>query len=129
MAKMGRPKTKIGIEQFEYLCSIMCTEEEIAGVFKCSVDTINNWCKENYDGKTFSEIYKMLSAQGKMSLRRYQFKMAERNPSMAIWLGKQYLGQTDKQEVSAIVSEDETVDKMHNFFNSKKALWKKEHDE
>ena len=30
-----------------------------------------------------------------MSLRRTQFKLAEKNPTMAIWLGKQYLGQRD----------------------------------
>ena len=27
--------------------------------------------------------------------------MAKKNPTMAIWLGKQYLGQTDKQELKA----------------------------
>jgi hypothetical protein len=30
-----------------------------------------------------------------MSLRRAQFKLAETNASMAIFLGKQYLGQKD----------------------------------
>ncbi len=36
-----------------------------------------------------------------MSLRRLQWKAAkENNVTMLIWLGKQYLGQTDKQEVS-----------------------------
>lgn len=121
MAKMGRPKIDIKKDVFERLCSIMCTEEEIAGVFQCSIDTICNWCKENYNGQTFSEVYKMLSASGKVSLRRYQFKMAEHNPSMAIWLGKQYLGQTDKQEVTAVVTDDETIREMQNFFDNKKA--------
>ena len=30
-----------------------------------------------------------------MSLRRYQFQLAQKNTAMAIWLGKQYLGQRD----------------------------------
>ena len=34
-----------------------------------------------------------------MSLRRTQFKLAEKNPTMAIFLGKQYLGQRDNIEV------------------------------
>ena len=34
-----------------------------------------------------------------MSLRRTQFKLAEKNPTMAIWLGKQQLGQRDNIEV------------------------------
>ena len=32
-----------------------------------------------------------------------QFKLAEKNPTMAIWLGKQYLNQRDRQEVYAEV--------------------------
>ena len=33
-----------------------------------------------------------------MSIRRKQYNMSETNVTMAIWLGKQYLGQTDKVE-------------------------------
>lgn len=92
--KMGRPEIKIKKEDFEKLCALQCTEEEIAGFYDCSVDTINNWCKKTYN-ETFSDTYKKKSAKGKMSLRRHQFKLAERNASMAIFLGKQYLGQRD----------------------------------
>lgn len=92
--KMGRPIIEIDKEQFEKLCSIQCTLEEMAGFFDCCDDTINNWCKKTY-GETFSEVYKKKSASGKMSLRRIQFKLAEKNPTMALWLGKQYLGQKD----------------------------------
>ena len=95
--KMGRPKIQIDKEQFEKLCGIQCTEEEIAAWFRCSVDTIENWCRDTYD-TTFSEIFKRHSAAGKISLRRTQFKLAEKNTAMAIFLGKQYLGQTDKVE-------------------------------
>ena len=35
---------------------------------------------------------------GKTSLRRNQWRLAETNPTMAIWLGKQYLNQTDHVE-------------------------------
>lgn len=45
----------------------------------------------------FSDVYKRLSVKGKISLRRYQFQQAEKNVTMAIWLGKQYLGQTEKE--------------------------------
>lgn len=105
--KMGRPRIKIDKEEFEKLCSIQCTEEEIAGWYKCSVDTIELFCKRTYK-MTFTEIYKTLSAKGKMSLRRSQFRIAETNPTMAIWLGKQYLGQKDRTDVelSAEVQSD-----------------------
>lgn len=98
MKKVGRPKTNIDKSNFEKLCQMQCTLEEIAGFFDCCDDTINNWCKEVYDDN-FSGIYKKKSMAGKISLRRNQFKIAENNASMAIFLGKQYLGQRDNIEV------------------------------
>ena len=62
--------------------------------FDCSEDTIERWCKREL-GTTFAEAFKRYSVQGKVSLRSYQFQMAKKNCSMAIWLGKQWLGQRD----------------------------------
>lgn len=90
----GRPKIQIDNEQFKKLCELQCTKEEIAGFFNCSEDTIENYCKNEY-GECFSQVFKKLSYSGKMSLRRYQFELAKHNASMAIFLGKQYLGQKD----------------------------------
>ena len=97
MAKMGRPRIEIDKEQFEKLCAIQCTLDEIASWFRCSVDTIDRWCQRTY-GVTFAGANKMLSQLGITSLRRAQFKMAQTNASMAIWLGKQYLGQRDQEQ-------------------------------
>lgn len=94
MAKTGRPKKEIDKEQFEKLCVLLCTEAEIAGFFECSIDTINRFCKSEY-GKTFAETYKTFESYGKISLRRAQFRLAEKSPAMAIFLGKNYLGQRD----------------------------------
>lgn len=95
---MARPTIQIDKVQFESLCNMQCTLDEIAGFFKCSRDTIERWCERTYE-EGFADTYKKYSQNGKISLRRYQFKLAEHNASMAIWLGKQYLGQTDKLEV------------------------------
>ena len=92
--KGGRPRKEINKDQFEKLCGIMCTLSEIAGIFDCSEDTIEAWCKRTYKA-CFSEVFKTYSASGKVSLRRMQFKLAERNAAMAIFLGKNYLGQRD----------------------------------
>lgn len=97
---MARPRKEIDKEQFEKLCNIQCTLEEIAGWFNCSPDTIENWCKREYD-MGFAECFKVYSANGKISLRRTQFKLAEKSYAMAIWLGKQYLGQRDHVELAA----------------------------
>ena len=116
MAKMGRPQKQIDREQFEKLCSIQCTLEEIAGVFRCSEDTIERWCKREI-GKTFAEAYKVYSVNGKISLRRLQFKLAEKSAAMAIFLGKQYLGQTDKVETSLNTIDPETKRAVEDMIN------------
>lgn len=97
MARTGRPRKEINQKLFENLCGIQCTEVEICAALECSEDTLNRWCKRTYK-KTFAEIYKSKSQVGKSSLRRMQLKLAEKNASMAIWLGKQYLGQRDEPE-------------------------------
>jgi hypothetical protein len=95
---MARPTIEIKQEHFESLCNLQCTLDEIAGFFKCSSDTIENWCKRTYK-ESFSECYKKFSQNGRISLRREQWKLAQKgNASMLIWLGKQWLGQTDKVE-------------------------------
>ena len=99
MAKMGRPLKEIDKKQFENLCSLQCTYEEICGWFDVSDKTLEKWCKNTY-GMTFSEIFKIKRAGGRISLRRSQFRLAEKNAAMAIWLGKQFLGQTDKPDES-----------------------------
>lgn len=94
MATMGRPKKEIDADQFEKLCGLQCTLTEIASYFHCSEDTVERWCKRNYS-LTFAEAYKKHSGSGKISLRRAQFRLAEKSAAMAIWLGKQYLNQRD----------------------------------
>lgn len=98
MAKGGRPRKEIDLEQFKKLCGLQCTLAEIAGFFDCSEDTIENWCKREL-GRGFSDAFKEWSASGKISLRRNQFRLAEKSASMAIFLGKNYLGQRDNIEI------------------------------
>lgn len=83
-----------GKDMIEKLSMLMCTDEEIASVLEVSVDTLTN--RNNKDA--FSEFKLKGQSKGKMSLRRYQFKLAEKSAAMAIFLGKQYLGQKDKIE-------------------------------
>ena len=89
---MARPKFKIDYDMVEKLAGIQCTQQEIASFLGCSVDTLQR-------DETFCGLYKKGQENGKMSLRRIQYKLAEKNPTMAIWLGKQYLNQKDNIEV------------------------------
>ena len=93
----GRPRKEIDTDQFEKLCYLQCTLSEIAGFFDCAEDTVERWCKREYK-ENFADVYKKHSEAGKISLRRAQFKLAEKSAAMAIFLGKNYLGQRDSIE-------------------------------
>lgn len=95
--KRGRPKAEIDRENFEKLCEIQCTLEEISNFFRVDNKTIEDWCKRTYD-KNFSEVFKQKRQGGKISLRRMQFQLAKKSAAMAIFLGKNYLGQVDKDD-------------------------------
>lgn len=88
-------KDKINKEQFENLCNMWCTLIEISEFFGVSEDTLESWCKDTYN-ETFSDVYKKKNSKGKIALRRWQMKSAEKgNVTMQIWLGKQYLKQRE----------------------------------
>lgn len=91
---MARPKKKLDIKDFEKLCAIQCTQDEICGWFNVTDKTLTRWCMDTY-GMSFSDVFKLKRGRGKIALRRMQFQLAEKSASMAIFLGKNYLGQTD----------------------------------
>lgn len=86
----GRKPVQIDLFQLERLCAIQCTDEELAGIFGVTTRTIENKRKK----PEYAEAMRCGRAKGRLSVRRV--KLLERgNPSIAIWLGKQYLGQRD----------------------------------
>jgi len=92
MAKRGRPKIEIDLDQVEKLAGLFCTYEEIAAFLGVAINTMKS-------RKDFLTVYKRGYENGKCSLRRLQAKKAmEGNTTMLIWLGKQYLGQRDRLE-------------------------------
>lgn len=96
MSVMGRPKIPIDWEEFDKLCSLQCTLNEIAGWFKCSPDTIERRVQEEYD-RTFADYHNEKRQLGIISLRRRQYQIAmEGNVTMLIFLGKNLLNQSDK---------------------------------
>lgn len=96
--KGGRPKKEINWTLFEDLCNLQCTQSEICSVLHIHDETLRVRVKEQY-GEDYQETYKRLSEGGKSSLRRLQFKLAHKNTSMAIFLGKQWLGQRDNDQI------------------------------
>lgn len=103
--KGGRPKKYIDKQLFEQLCGLQCTLEEMEAFFNCDHKTIARWCRETYEGKRFSQVFREKRQIGKISLRRKQLRLAERSAAMAIFLGKNYLGQKDEPEEAASVED------------------------
>lgn len=108
---MARPRKEIDKKQFENLCGLQCTKEEICGFLEITDKTLENWCKRTYKAG-FSEVFKQKRGKGKISLRRNQFRLAEKNANMAIWLGKQYLGQRDSVDEEGENETTKRIDEM-----------------
>ena len=89
----GRPKKEIDYATVEKLANIQCTQDEIASFLGISTRTLQR-------DEQFMELFNKGRENGKMSLRRIQWRHAEKSASMAIFLGKQYLGQKDNVEVA-----------------------------
>ena len=124
---MARPKIELDRELIKKLAFIQCTIKEIALICGVSEDTLQR-------RKWFSTLYKKTAEDGRSSLRRLQWKVANGdylakrvtrtnkagdditeetfaspNPTMLIWLGKQYLGQADKTEIEAKIGDKDNV--------------------
>lgn len=87
----GRPPKDIDVETLRKLAAMQCTTSEIAAFLDVDLNTIT---------LHFSEEIAKNKELGKSSLRRAQYKTAitSENPTMQIWLGKNWLNQTDKME-------------------------------
>ena len=91
---MPRKKLPIDYDAVEKLSKMFCTQEEIASFIGVSIRTLQR------DNKAM-ELYRKGIDIAKMSLRRIQYQQAmDGNTTMAIWLGKQYLGQKDKNDIT-----------------------------
>ena len=95
----GTKQIVIDWEKFESLCRMQCTQREIADAFDCSEDTIQRRVKEHY-GSGFAETFKRKRQGGLISLRQNMLNMAKKHPNMAIFLAKNWLGMTDKTEIT-----------------------------
>lgn len=114
------PKDKEYDEKlFQNLCHVQCTVDEIEFILSTDQRTIDKWCKRKYN-ENFSTIYKRFSMGGKASLRRYQFNLAKTNASMAIWLGKQWLGQKDEPTMKEVF--DGELGKILDFIKETKRM-------
>ena len=94
--KGGRPPFDFSpkvLQQIQDLASYMCTKEEVANIIGCHRTTL-------YRNEQALEAYEKGVNVAKQKIRKTQFDIATKLNSsiMAMWLGKVYLGQTDKTQ-------------------------------
>ena len=91
---------KLDLELLHNVMSLQPTLEEVATVFGISESQLKRLIANDPE---IRQIMEAGSARGKLSLRRVQWRQATgfgpQATQMAIWLGKQWLGQTEKSEV------------------------------
>ena len=105
------------VEMLRGLASIQCTQLEAAAVFRVAISTFEEFLgKENADGEKLRDVYHNAAKEGRASLRRKQFNLATTNPAMAIFLGKNYLDQSDKV-VADILSSDGSLGGVKNYYS------------
>lgn len=99
----GRPRKEITQKTVDNMIKILCTRDEILAVLDIADVTLASRIKEwtGDPDMTFLAYYKQKREGAKMSLRRKQWKLADKNVAMAIFLGKNYLDQKDTKEVKA----------------------------
>ena len=97
--KMGAPVKEMDLKQVELFGRFRATYKTMAAWFGVNKDTINE--RMNDEGSDFSVHYKkgMADLQLRLSEAQIETALVDKVPSMQIWLGKQHLGQRDKQDV------------------------------
>ena len=97
---MARPKKyDIDTKEVEKLAGYGCSAREIADFYGCDESLIS---------KSYSSFITKGKANLKKRLRKAQLDAALKgNSTMLVWLGKQMLDQTDRQEIEHIRQIDE----------------------
>ena len=88
---VGRPKKALDVKQIEMLAGFGCTLFEMAEFFSVDESTLR---------KNYTDVIKKGKQGLKLRLRQLQLKFASQGSvPLLIFLGKNFLGQTDKQQV------------------------------
>lgn len=106
MKKNGRPKKEINKDELDKLLRLSMSLKETANWFDCSEMTMLRFIKKEY-GEGFDTLRDKRFVYTKAAIKRCQIEKALKSDNtMLIWCGKQYLGQSDKNQLQV---EDVTI--------------------
>jgi DNA-binding CsgD family transcriptional regulator len=83
------------------LAKLCCSQKEIAAVLGVSEKTLNTFLRDN---EVAYAAWEDGQQHGKISLRRKQLALADKNAPAAIFLGKNLLGQKDEHHTTTTVT-------------------------
>lgn len=114
--KPRKSRENIDLDQIKAMGAIGCTNIEMAALLRTSVEYVQEMIAENPE---FCQALEEGRANMRKSLRRAQLDMAlNGSVPMLIWLGKQYLSQTDKQSIEnkteITVTVQRAIDELRN---------------
>lgn len=111
---MGRPRLEINWALVQMCAAFQRTQEEAAALNFCTVDTLENACLKEH-GITFSEFWETKRIAKIVQLAKTQWDLAieDKNPTMCVWLGKNYLGQTDRQEIEHTLPKPVVIERLN----------------
>ena len=106
---IGRPRIELDPKQAKIFGYFRATYDTMAEQIGCHVDTIRAAMQK--EDSEFSKAYKNGFSSMKMKLSEVQVKTAieEHNPTLLVWLGKQYLDQKDNPMHDEDVNKNYTV--------------------
>jgi hypothetical protein len=96
MAKSKQRGKTVTVSAIRALSQLQVSEAEAAASLGIQLKTFREIIRIDALAR---EAWEQGRELGKVSLRRAQFAMAQRHPQMAIFLGKQYLGQNEIQVI------------------------------
>ena len=113
-SKGGRPKLQLCYDDIKNLASIGNSQEDIAYILKCSVDTLS---------RRYADALKEGSSELRKSIKKTQIDVAvkDRNTTMLIWCGKQWCGQRDGR--LQVQHEGSVIVNVKNFGDKKAKKW------
>lgn len=102
---MARPSKEFDWSKLDAILQYGACLSDCAEIMEVSEDTVERRIKEK-SGLRFAEYRLKKMSKMKVGLAKKQIEVAmSGNVTMLIFLGKQYLGQADKQEIAASIQE------------------------
>jgi hypothetical protein len=88
----GRKAVKIDLEELEKVCALQASDEDVSSWFGVSLRTLQ---KRRQQPK-FAAAMRRGRTKGRMKVRNVQMRLLDKgNAPIAIWLGKNLLGQSE----------------------------------